>query len=383
MTYFFIFGSHPELSQAELTSILTREHFSFSITSRRENFLLLETTTPLPDKFLTRLGGAIKYGEIIADSPSDKLQKTLFQILINHSGTGKIRFGLNAYNRETDLTKLGLTIKNALKDSGLTCRFVTSRESTLSSVVIHKNKLDQKDGFDFNLFYLDGRIQIGQTLAVQNFIFYSNIDYKRPAFDDKSGMLPPKVAQIMLNLLSDKTDSIYDPFCGSGTILMMAGLAGFSNLNGSDLSAKAVDDTITNLDWVRDRHQLNFTHTVKAADAAAISTNLKPNSISAIVTEPYLGLALTGRETPDELDHNISDLTQLYQTVFDQFASVLKTAGEIILILPEITLPRFRYRFSAENLIPKSLEILGHWVYSRPGQKVIRHIYKIVKVNKK
>ena len=63
----------------------------------------------------------------------------------------------------------------------------------------------------------------GQTLAVQDFKEFSHRDFGRPARDDYSGMLPPKLAMIMLNLAQvDKKKSILDPFCGSGSTLIAA-----------------------------------------------------------------------------------------------------------------------------------------------------------------
>jgi len=379
MKYFFIFGNHAELSFAELTTVLERKNCAFEILHQKNNFIIIETTTPLADNFLTKLGGSIKYGEIIKTIDQSRLVPTLFHLLSNHPSTGKFRFGLNSYNKDQNLTKIGLTLKNELKDNGLSCRFVTSREPNLSSVVIHKNKLDKEDGFDVNLFYLDGQIQIGRTLAVQNFTFYSNIDYNRPAFDNKAGMLPPKVAQIMLNLLTKESDRVRDPFCGSGTILMMAAFAGFKQINGSDIATQAVNRSTKNLNWLRERYALEFDSEINLHDAQELTTHIKKNSLPAIVTEPHLGTALSGNETAADLNKNTSTLTTLYQKIFRQFTEILSPDGEIIIVLPEIQIPRFQYQFKAEQLIPKSLQIIDSWIYSRPGQKVIRHIYKIKK----
>ena len=57
---------------------------------------------------------------------------------------------------------------------------------------------------------------LGQTLVVQPFKVLSKRDFGRPARDDHSGMLPPKLAQIMINLARRNDDistkTILDPF---------------------------------------------------------------------------------------------------------------------------------------------------------------------------
>src|SRR5205823_3602162 len=90
--------------------------------------------------------------------------------------------------------------------------------------------------------------------AVQPFEQFSARDFGRPGRDDLSGMLPPKLAIIMINLAANDTISVLlDPFCGSGTILSEALLLGYKNLIGSDISEKAVADTKTNLDWIANK----------------------------------------------------------------------------------------------------------------------------------
>lgn len=54
-------------------------------------------------------------------------------------------------------------------------------------------------------------------------------------------MLPPKLAQMMINLGRDEgiiPNKIYDPFCGLGTVLIEALNMGNTQVYGSDMSAK-------------------------------------------------------------------------------------------------------------------------------------------------
>ena len=95
---------------------------------------------------------------------------------------------------------------------------------------------------------IDGAVFV--TKAIQPIESLGERDFGRPYRDAKSGMLPPKLAMMMINLAGQSLGAtILDPFCGSGTILMEAATIGYTNLMGSDISPKAIDDTRQNFAW--------------------------------------------------------------------------------------------------------------------------------------
>jgi len=55
-------------------------------------------------------------------------------------------------------------------------------------------------GGEHVLMGVEGKLMIGQTEAVQPYKQWSARDFGRPARDPKSGMLPPKLARLMINL---------------------------------------------------------------------------------------------------------------------------------------------------------------------------------------
>ena len=81
---------------------------------------------------------------------------------------------------------------------------------------------------------------------------------------------------------------ILDPFCGTGTVLQEALLAGY-DVVGTDLSQKMVDYTTENLSWL----QSTFTAPGNVIDIhqANATTHHWPNSenLTAVVCETYLG----------------------------------------------------------------------------------------------
>jgi len=65
--------------------------------------------------------------------------------------------------------------------------------------VVEQNKLIES-GIEFCLIVDKNRVFLGKTLVVQPFKDLSKRDFGRPARDDHSGMIPPKLAQMMINL---------------------------------------------------------------------------------------------------------------------------------------------------------------------------------------
>jgi tRNA G10 N-methylase Trm11 len=87
---------------------------------------------------------------------------------------------------------------------------------------------------------------MGVTILFQDVDEYSARDYGKSVRDMDVGMLPPKLAQIMLNI-SGEARGIYDPFVGLGTVLIEAAHGGYWALLGSDLAPEMVEASRENL----------------------------------------------------------------------------------------------------------------------------------------
>jgi tRNA G10 N-methylase Trm11 len=230
---------------------------------------------------------------------------------------------------------------------------------------------------------------LGRTLAVQPFKELSHRDYGRPARDDASGMLPPKLAMIMVNLARAKPDdTILDPFCGSGTILTEAMFTGHKDLIGADISAKAAEDTRMNIEWIKEKFQIsNFKFQILTGDVMRLSNLIKSASIDAIVTEPYLG-PQRGRF---DVGQTIKELEKLYSGALKEFKKILKSGGRIVMIWPVFTKHEARstitvnpdlHDFKIISPIPAAMAAdpaikptnRKTIIYGRPEQRVWREI---------
>ena len=341
--YNFILGNNPELSRAEILAVLARNnirHKELNI-GNSEQFLKVEAEEFVGDEIIDQLGGTIKIGEVLGNNFDSEI---IIRQIKNNKKDGKVKFGFSWYgvkpNREA-----GMTIKNRLKEAGINSRLVVSRVDELSSVIVKKNKC---------LDFLIGRDFLGLTVAVQDFERYGEVDYGRPRSDSRSGMLPPKVAKMIINLAQIENDSIIlDPFCGSGTILTMAVLLGYKNLIGSDIAAKAVEATKENLEWIinkfkmqNNESQINSKFKIQNSKNYGLQINLFQTDVlflskalnekaSVVITEPYLGPALRGRPKMDEVDKIKGELQGLYLAAFKQFNLILSDGGKVVIVFPE------------------------------------------------
>jgi len=137
----------------------------------------------------------------------------------------------------------------------------------------------------------------------------------RPFFSPIS--LHPKLARALVNLSSVKEgETVFDPFCGTGGILIEAGLMGVK-IMGSDIDETMVEGCKDNL------KSYKLEGKVFEADVSDISDIVE--SVDAIITDPPYGRsASTGGET----------IMELYRRSFQSFKKVLKKGGRLAIILP-------------------------------------------------
>ena len=393
MKYFFILGSNPTLSSAELAAIFDN---TSKLSLIQTNIVILETDQEIMANIIKKIGGTIKFGLIhdeINPGNTNEVLNAIAGFAKPESSEAKFMFGLSSYGKnKTNLKPLAMEFKKLLKESGINSRWVISREPTLSSVVVEQNKLTTDRGVEITIIQFNKKLLLGKTLAVQPFKELSFRDYGRPARDDHSGMLPPKLAQIMINLSgATKASVILDPFCGSGTIITEALLMGYGHIIGADISTKAISDTKTNIAWIEQNFKSRPVNLkLLNSDATQISKHLAPNSVDAIITEPYIG----PQRGLFNLEKIIRELERLYSKSLVEFKKILKPNGKIIMIWPSFYSKRQNIYLNPDlaglkiiNPIPKNLQTnifikltsRQTIIYGREQQKVWREIMVLEK----
>ena len=373
-SYLFVFGRTPGLALEELRSVA-------------QNVLSVSPSVALADIVedppiaIARLGGTVKIAQSIR-VVSQLSAEVFAEILAQDDTSAKRRmdFGISYYDTPPDAHILP-RVKEILADQGISARFVAAKhESALSSVVVAKQQI-----VELIVTPAKGEgYMIAKTVAVQDFEEWNRRDYGRPAADPKAGMLPPKVARMVVNIaLLGGKGMLLDPFCGMGTILAEALLSG-ADVLGSDAAPRAAAAAEKNLAWL-----ISACPAVKAAswklfvaDATHVSDHLEKESVDAIATEPFMGttqLGGQGAPIPSKRLHNIiKGLEKLYIGCLRDWQHVLRTGGRIVIAMPE-------YRVGTQKYFVKkvidSCERLGYTClagpieYSRPQAVVRRQFF--------
>jgi tRNA G10 N-methylase Trm11 len=411
MKYAFVLGRVYTLSVAELLAVLEKTDASLNLTGEpvkileaSEEILIVETSKPLnAERLQKKLGGVIKILEVV--DIIKKREQDSINFALKHyfkpgilkkqffkDYKGKVQFGISIYVLDMDLLKrpdpnsrdrnfaagggsafggnsifgepkrVGMMIKNGLTENGASVRLVLPEYNSLSlaSVVVTKNLLLQK-GAEICILAAKDNIFTAKTLTVQDFEDYGRRDYQRPARDEKQGMIPPKVAQIMLNVAGCKNGgTILDPFCGIGTLVQEGLLLGFRMI-GSDINKVAIKGSEQNLEWFRNRYKIApGKYGVEISDAAKVSDLIEKSQskISAIVTEGTLGPIYGQYPKPEEIAKNFKDLEKLYKASFKEFAKFLPKQAKIVMCIPAYRKNRDQY-----EMLP-SLDFAGELGYN-------------------
>jgi len=331
MKYLFQLGHQPHISIAELEAVFAQDHVNTSVLKYSSTYLIIESDQKIDSKkLLERLGGTIKISVQIKNTGGPIKSITHF---LHKNLTGKIHFSVSGDNAK----QTALAVKKELKSQGRSVRYIENKNT---ATIIYNNLVEKQS--DFTAVGKD----VFVTKAIQDIESFSKRDYDRPGSDDKSGMLPPKLARIMINLSqTDKNGVLLDPFCGSGTILTEALTLGFKNIIGTDISEKAIQDTKKNIAWLIKSYQLPITnYQLLKSDATQLLNHLQTDSVDTIISEPYMGKPLYGEETTEKLKKQAKELSELYIESFKSFYKILKKDGMVIFIIP-----RFRLNISPSN----------------------------------
>lgn len=378
-----ILGRLPKLSIAELEAMFGKSH----VRAVSHDIATIDTDNLLIDS----LGGSLKCGTIIHTLPASS-RPTLEQAShwITHTYihqllavSGKITLGISAYGFSTSprqLQKIGLSLKSSMKRHGASLRLVPNTSIELSTATSHNNKLglSPKKRELFIIKTDDGAILIAESNGAQNITAYARRDRNRPRRDAFVGMLPPKLAQIMVNLAVGNTTraTILDPFCGTGTVLQEALLKGY-DVCGSDLSQKMIDYTTENLAWLQSKYHI--TGSVRSLEQADAMTHqwTEGQQLDAVICEAYLGQPFSAPPSPKKLHEVTGNCNHIITNFLRNIHSQLTPGTTLCIAVPA-------WRDVSHNLthlpLIKDLKKLGYilqqppLIYSRSDQVVVREI---------
>jgi tRNA G10 N-methylase Trm11 len=332
-TYAAFLGNHPSLSIAELRSSIP----DLKVVRRiGMTVVLFSTSKELTNADLRAWGGIFLMARAVQGQHSmENIPRILREETQNVKG--KVTFSIRAHGVSFHaIHRLYRDGKQAFKSAGIPVRYIGNERKPPVSVQLHDEGLiTGKEGAEIVILADEESnfVWIGRTIAAQDPDAYTKRDMHKPVRDTRAGLLPPKLAQMLLNYgdwiareinpALKKTITVFDPFCGTGVIPMEALLRKWPVL-ASDASLKAVNGCEKNLDWIRKEHEIlkrDVPSTIWKQDATKpFELKEKPD---VIVTETMLGPALGDRPTAKDAAKYRSDCDTLEIAFLENVAKTL------------------------------------------------------------
>jgi tRNA G10 N-methylase Trm11 len=354
--YIAILGRQPALGVAELERVFGPK--SIRVLSNQS------VSIECDDFEIQHFGGVPKAGKFVFELQKSEWHHVSQKIAQYYydkwsSIEGKITLGISAYGFQVntrEVQKTGIILKQKLKRSGVSLRLVPNLEPSLNSAVSHHNKLglSQNKVEVLVIRTKDGKAVIAESTGSQNITAYANRDQMRPKRDAFIGMLPPKLAQIMINLACGqmasgiwnmeygevstansqtpivKHQTILDPFCGTGVILQEAALMDYS-VYGTDLSEKMIRYSRDNLNWLAESHHVRSDCLLNVGDAMKTKWQ---QPIDAVICETYLGQPFSAPPSPAKLDEVAQTCNHIITEFLKNIANQIKPGTPLCLAVP-------------------------------------------------
>ena len=367
-----------------------------------------------------RLGGTIKLAKFLATIDSSNwndIENYLLDTTVEHQQyvpEGKLTIGLSAYGFKISpkqINATALSIKKAVKQTGRSVRIVPNTSHEMSSAQILHNKLISSNGWELLLVRQGNKTILALTTNIQDIEAYADRDQARPMRDARVGMLPPKLAQILINLAvgnsedggwkmedgahsNDKHPVVFDPFCGTGVLLQEALLMNYT-LAGSDLEPRMVEYTVKNMEWLNNTHNLglhniDFSKLILQADATEVILPDTAKNEVFVACETYLGRPFSSEPDSATLRKVIQDVDTIHEKFLINVAQQTKSGFRMCIAVPAWFIKGRVHHLKTLD----SLEKLGYTrqsfahssnkelIYHREGQVVGRELVVLTRTEK-
>ena len=282
---------HPELPLAELKAVIECENIDAEIDRITEGLVVLKNISQ--DNFMgcyriltKRLGYTHEVHEHILKTDVENLDKDV--LTVDWSKLIDKNFAVRVKRIRSEIDTVGYERKlgTLILENSSDIKVNLSKPNTLIRVV----------AFGDDLYVGIERIKLNKKH------FEDSKPHKRPFF--YPGSMNPKLARCMVNLSRVKEgELLLDPFCGTGGILIEAGLIG-CKLVGSDIYWKMQNGTAINLDYYGITDYRTFHLDVRELKMY--------EKVASVVTDPPYGISTStgdvdGKEIFKEFFHAIYD----------------------------------------------------------------------------
>jgi tRNA (guanine10-N2)-dimethyltransferase len=286
---------HPTLPKDEVLSCLKAEGIKYSIIDSNDDVLVVESEANcnLIKRMSERLSFTFKISKLLfsCSNSLDEIKNCALNNPIDADGS------------------IAITYKNRSK-------IVDSQKIVnILADIYTKGKTVNLTSPDFDIHGLitDSKIYIGLKIArIDRSQFEKRKVQNRPFFSPIS--LHPKLARALVNLSEiKKNETLLDPFCGTGGIILEAGLIGVKTI-GSDIEEKMIEGCKKTLDFYKVKN-----YKLYHSDIGKIGTYI--DKVDSIVTDLPYGKSTTTKGEKKEL---------LYNRAFESMSKLLKNGGRAV-----------------------------------------------------
>jgi len=281
---------------SEIISCLNAENINFRIIKKKEDVFIIDSisNTNKIKKISDRLSFSYYIDNFLFSCKPDK--SSIDAETLNNKIQKEGSIAVRCKNRSTKINS-----KSILE--------------ILADVYTNKRIVDLKNpDIELRGLITDEKLYVGIKIAEINRSQYEKRKVQfRPYFSPIS--LHPKIARVMVNLSSIRNNEVLlDPFCGTGGILIEAGLIG-AKIIGSDIENKMIEGCKKNLDFYKIKN-----YKLYCKDIGEIRNNV--DKVDAVVTDlPY------GKSTTTKGE----EMKNLYKRAFENIADLLKLNGKAVI----------------------------------------------------
>jgi tRNA (guanine10-N2)-dimethyltransferase len=319
---FILSGEHKTLPESEVTACLEAEKIDFNIKFQDCGILILEINGK-DYNLINIIGKRLAYVHEVCKflfktsckNLKEDVEKYPWEELVKKDYAVRVK---KSTIFESPQTRSVWGIKNRVFESEVNS---VKMEQEIGGVI--KSKLGENVKVNLEnpatfirTIVLDDSILITERIfKVPKKHFYELKPHKRPFF--YPGSMSPKLARGMCNLSRVKKGSVVlDPFCGTGGILIEAGIIG-AEVIGIDIDEKMVEGTIKNLEYCRIKD-----YDVFKGDARNIELQFK---VDAVVTDPPYGISASTAGVQSK---------KIYEDTLFSMQKVIKKDGYICMATP-------------------------------------------------
>ena len=280
---------------------------------------------------IAELAGTHKCAPVVARPESSEGDLTALVDLMSSHLEEKSNMSLSGYDlAEDDYEDLVRSLLDGLRGAGLRkVRLLRPRGAELLS-----EQVVSRQAFDVVAFPYHGGFGLGPTAWVPDSASMKQRGTLRPV-PHPDIALSPRLARTLVNLADLRPgQTVLDPFCGSGTILIEAHAKSLRCL-GLESRAARVQQARENMRWSAGGASSRG-YDIRRGDAREMSRLLRGTRVDAIVTEPLLLPKLDARPKTTTARAMLDESARVYNDALAEMAESVDQDGRIVVVVPVV-----------------------------------------------